>query len=213
MFYGQEDWVWEARDKFVSSHFLLRKSRHRDSERSTGRDPMMNQERCCRSKVIAEIMIVFITSVFVVLTAQICDFIKVAVTLFILHDNMPASAMGKVVTFAGEVLFERKRPTSIKPEATLAGRIGLRIPGQFEELLYTEWEKTEIISHSNLTKQVLKSPNKSTKIADWSRIKHRKILKESITVLCHMKIQKTHAQWKKGNLERHARIVFDAKYA
>ena len=39
----------------------------------------------------------------------------------ILHDNTTASALEKVVTCAGEVLFERKTSTSTKPEATLQG--------------------------------------------------------------------------------------------
>ena len=47
-----------------------------------------------------------------------------------LYDNMPASALDKVVTFAGEVLIERKFQTSIKPEATLGERIDLRISSQ-----------------------------------------------------------------------------------
>ena len=55
---------------------------------------------------------------------------------------MPASALDKVVTSAGEVLFERKPPTSIKPEATLGERIDLRISGQ-PEVPYTQDEKEE----------------------------------------------------------------------
>ena len=62
-------------------------------------------------------MIVFITSIYDVLKTQIKYFIKVAVTLFILYDEVRTSAVDKVVTVAGEVLFERKPPTSSKPEA------------------------------------------------------------------------------------------------
>ena len=40
-------------------------------------------------------------------------------------------ALDKVVTFAGEVLFDRKPPTST--EATLGERIDIRMSGQSEE--------------------------------------------------------------------------------
>ena len=43
---------------------------------------------------------------------------------------MPASALDKVVIFVGEVLFEWKPPTSIKPEATPGERVDLRLSGQ-----------------------------------------------------------------------------------
>ena len=56
---------------------------------------MMNQGWCCTSKVIAQIMIVFTVSIY-------------DSDAIILYDNMPASAMDKVVTFAGEVLFGGK---------------------------------------------------------------------------------------------------------
>ena len=46
---------------------------------------------------------------------------------------MLASALHKVVTFAGGVLFERKFRL-IKLEATLGERIDLRISGKLEEL-------------------------------------------------------------------------------
>ena len=42
-------------------------------------------------------------------------------------------------------LFDRKPPTSIKPEATLGKRIDLRISGQFE-ILFTQDEKEKNIS-------------------------------------------------------------------
>ena len=78
---------------------------------------------------------------------------------------MLASALDKVVTFAGEVLFERKPPTLTKPEATPGDRIDLRISGQPEEpqLLNEREGKTFLIS--SLMK-VVHSPNKSTMIAD-----------------------------------------------
>ena len=40
MVYGQEDQVWKARDKFVSSHFCVREIRHRDSGRSIRTRPV-----------------------------------------------------------------------------------------------------------------------------------------------------------------------------
>ena len=57
MDYGQEDYVWEARDKLVSSHFSIRKISHQDTGRSVGQD--LNQEWYCSSKAIAQIMVVF----------------------------------------------------------------------------------------------------------------------------------------------------------
>ena len=60
----------------------------------------------------------------------------------ILHDNMPESALDKVVTFAGDVLFEWKLPTSIKPEVTLGERIDLRISAK-PEVPETQVEKEE----------------------------------------------------------------------
>ena len=50
----------------------------------------------------------------------------------ILRDNTLASALDRVITCTGEVLFERKPPTLTKPEATL-GDSDLRISGQLEE--------------------------------------------------------------------------------
>ena len=76
----------------------------------------MNQEWCCTSTVIAQTTIVFIISTYNLLKTHILYCIKVAMTL--------------VITFAGEVLFERKPPTSIKPEATPGERVDLRISGQ-----------------------------------------------------------------------------------
>ena len=61
MVHGQEDYVWEARHKLVSSHLWIRKIRHRDSGRSTGQDQFMNKEWYFTNKAIAQIMIVFFT--------------------------------------------------------------------------------------------------------------------------------------------------------
>ena len=51
----------------------------------------------------------------------------------ILYDNMQASAIYKVVTFAGEVFFERKTPNVTKPEAIAGDRCDLRKSGHLEE--------------------------------------------------------------------------------
>ena len=48
----------------------------------------------------------------------------------VLYDNMRANALDKVLTYAGEVLFERKPWTLTKPEAILGERIELPISGQ-----------------------------------------------------------------------------------
>ena len=82
----------------------------------------------------------------------------------ILCDIMPASAMDNVVTFEGEVLFERKPPTFTKQEATPRDRIDLRISGQSEEHFFLNEREAKVFLISTLMKQVLKSPNKSTMI-------------------------------------------------
>ena len=102
----------------------------------------MNEEWYITSTVTAQTTIVFITSIYDVLKTQIWYFINVAVTLLIWYDNMPAIARDKVVTFAGDVLFERNLPTSMKPETTLGKRIDLRISGQLE-VPHTQDEKAE----------------------------------------------------------------------
>ena len=101
----------------------------------------------------------------------------------ILYDNMPTSALGKVVTFAGEVLFEWKPSTLTKAEATPGDRIDFRISGQLQEpcpmneklahvrptrkTFFSEREKQKSFCLiSSLMKQVLKSPNQSTMIND-----------------------------------------------
>ena len=87
----------------------------------------------------------------------------------ILYDTMPASALDKVVTFAREVIFERKPLTLTKPEATPGDRIYLPISGQPKEphLLNDREVKSFLIS--SLMKQVLKSLNKSTMINELIR--------------------------------------------
>ena len=97
----------------------------------------MNQERYCTSKIVAQTTIVFI-DYFNLRRAQNAKLIfhQGRSGAFILYDKMRATALDKVVTFAGEVLFERKHPTSIKQEATPGERSDLRISGQ-PEVPYT----------------------------------------------------------------------------
>ena len=75
---------------------------------------------------------------------------------------MPANALDKVVSFAGEVLFERKSPTAEMQEATLCEQINLPILGK-SEIPNTQGGNTFLIA--NLTKQVLNSPNTSMLVA------------------------------------------------
>ena len=67
------------------------------SERSIGQDQIMKQEWYCTSNAIDHDCI-----------SCFWYFIKVAVTRFSLRDKMPASALDKVVTFTGEILFKKK---------------------------------------------------------------------------------------------------------
>ena len=64
----------------------------------------------------------------------------------ILYDNMLTSALDKVVTFAGEVVFERKPPTLTKTEATLDDRLDLLKSGHSKEpyLLYERERQTSL---------------------------------------------------------------------
>ena len=79
---------------------------------------------------------------------------------------MLASALDKVATLHGEVLFERESPTFTKLEATLGDRIDLRISGQHEEPFSLNEEEATVFLISSLMKQALRSPNKSTMIND-----------------------------------------------
>ena len=60
----------------------------------------------------------------------------------ILYDNMPASALDKVVSFEGEVLLEKKSRTATMQEASPSEQIDVRTPGR-PEIARTEDEKAE----------------------------------------------------------------------
>ena len=92
----------------------------------------MNQEWYCTGKVIAQITICICH--FNLRRAQDTnlEFHQRGSDATVVHNNMPASALDKVVTFAVEVLCERKSPTSIETEATPGERIDLRKSGQSE---------------------------------------------------------------------------------
>ena len=74
---------------------------------------------------------------------------------------MLVSALDKVVTFAGVVLFERKPPILTKTEATPGDRIDLRTSGQPEEPYLLNEKHAKVFLISSLVSQVLKSPNKT----------------------------------------------------
>ena len=100
-------------------------------------------------------MIVFITSIFDELKTPIYDFIKSSSGATIVYGNVPASALDNVVTFECEVLFERMRPTSIKPEPTLGDRIDLRVIMPTWRTLHSERERSKSIPHFQLDKTSL----------------------------------------------------------
>ena len=83
----------------------------------------MTQEWNCTSKAIAQTTIAFGTSTNDVLKTQIWYFISGAV---ILYDNMLASALDKVVTFAVEIFVERKLPTKLEATLDDAGQADLK---------------------------------------------------------------------------------------
>ena len=114
----------------------------------------MNQEGYCTRTVIARTTIVCSASIYDALKLQLLCFMHSSMTLL------------SCVTFAGEVLFFRNLPTSIKPDATLGERIDLRMSCE-PDVPHTQDEKADnTLLFSSLTKQVLNSPNKSTMIAD-----------------------------------------------
>ena len=132
-------------------------------------------------------MIVFLISIYDVLKAQICDFIKERLRDYSVRQD---ASKRTVATSAGEVWFVRKTLTSIKLEATLGEKIDLCISGLPEELNKLNEREAKLFLISSLMKQVLNSPNKSTMIADLIKNYAQKIQQESITLLYHIKIQK-----------------------
>ena len=125
----------------------------------------MNQEWCFTSKVIAQITIVFTTSIYDELKAQIWYVINVAVTR-LCTTTMLASALDKVVTLEVKFCSEGSHPTSIKPEATPCDRLDLRTLGHPEESCTLCEKEAKSFHISTLTKEVSNSPTKSTMITD-----------------------------------------------
>ena len=99
--------------------------RHRDRERPTGQDPMTNQEWCCTIRLIAHTMAVF--WYFNLQRAQRANwrYHQGSSDAMIGYDNVPKSALDKVVTFASDWFFSSKRntPTLTKPEVIPGDRI------------------------------------------------------------------------------------------
>ena len=118
-----------------------------------------------------------------------------------LYDNMPGSALDKVVTSAGDVLFERKTLTLSKLEASPGDRSGLRISGQPEEPHLLNGRRAEAFLISRLMKQVLKSPSKSTVINDLIKDSHKNTRKVYDHPVPHRDSENHDLQ--NGNLERH----------
>ena len=112
---------------------------------------------------------------------------------------MLASALDKVVTLAGEVLFEMKPLTSIKLEATPGDRIDLRISGQ----LCLRRKSGNTFLTSRLTRQLLNSPNTSMLIADVTKNCAQKKAEHVEYYPVTYNDSENHAE-EKCNLERHA---------
>ena len=96
---------------------------------------------------------------------------------------MPASALDKVVKFAGDYLFDRITPTLTKLEATPGDRIDFRISCQPDRDA-----KSFLIS--SLMKQVLKSSNKSTNINDLIKTHSQMNAEKVDSTLYRIEIQK-----------------------
>ena len=101
---------------------------------------------------------------------------------------MLASALDKVVIFAGAVFARKEKPQTLtKPWATPGDRLHLGISGQPEEP-YTPNENAAKVFISSMMKQVLKSPNTSTMVHDLIKIYSLKNQNKSITILYHIEM-------------------------
>ena len=98
--------------------------------------------------------------------------------------------MDEVVTFATEVLFEWKRPTSTSRRRLLANE--LTCEDQVNLKSFSTLSEKEAITFliSSLTKGVMNSPNKSTMTTDVINNYSQEKQKESMTIMHHIKIQK-----------------------
>ena len=202
----------EARDQLVSSHIWIGKIRHCDSVRSVGQDQIVNQEWYFTSKVIAQIMFVFISSIYDVLKTQMV-FHQRSNDAIMCTATCQQAHWTSFVNLAGEVLFEKKPPTSIKPEATPGKRTELRTSCQ-QDVPHTQDEKAETsLLTASLTRQVLDSPHRSTMVADLIKSEKRQIT--STTIFCHTLTQRfmlnKTATWNDMKFQR-SKVVFNAQY-
>ena len=152
---------------------------------------LWTQEWYCTSKAIAQIMIVFIISIYDEFNTQTWYFIKVAATRLFCTTTCRRAHWTRWSLFAGEVLFESKYP-DFNQAAGDSGpqRWFARIWGQPEEPRLLHERDAQLFLISSLMKQVLKSPNKSTMIDDLINNYSQKMRKKSITTLYHGGIQK-----------------------
>ena len=127
----------------------------------------MKQEWCCTSKVIARIILVFLTSIQDELKTQVCDFINAAVTrLFCRQCAGKRAGQGCHVCRRSSV--RKETPTSIKPEATLSDRIDWRISGQPEEPhTLNEKEATVFLISMLITDLIKNHAQKNTARVDY----------------------------------------------
>ena len=64
---------------------------------------------------------------------------------FVVYDSLLARALDVVETFAGEVLFDKKRPTSTKPDAILGDIVGNFEDEQYQMRVYEqEYTQTDM---------------------------------------------------------------------
>ena len=92
----------------------------------------MNREWCCTGKAIAQIMFVFVFTLRQAQDANLVSLQSSSDAILLrdnIYDNMLASALDKVVTFADEVKFDTKFLILSKQEATFRDRIDQRISG------------------------------------------------------------------------------------
>ena len=103
---------------------------------------------------------------------------------------MPASALEKVNTYAGEVLFTRKSRLHSSWRRLLANELTCAHKLQLKSLIHSPGKKQKHFwSQAWRNKSWILGTNQR-ELPIWSMIIHRKIQKRSHTILCHNKMQR-----------------------
>ena len=172
----------------------------------------MNQEWYCTGKVIAQITICIYHFNLRRAQGTNLEFHQRGSDATVVYNNMPASALDKIVTFAVEVLCERKPRLQLRRRRLLANELTCAYQVT-RNTTCTRCQSGKHISYFQLS-----YPRKPTMINGLIKFFffEKKNKKESTTILYHIKMQKfilnKTATWSDMKSQR-SRIVFNAKYA